>query len=169
MGVAMKGEAINKQECQGIERALQMAKGNEALYRRIQIVHLRAAHGMTQEAIANATGVSRSTVSRVHMAWFRKGMASFELQPRGGRIRENMSREEEAAFLKKFTHKAGAGELVCIQDIHKAYEQKIGRPTGSTTVYSLLERHGWRKLMPRPHHPRRDLKAQKRFKKTSNA
>jgi transposase len=169
MGMAMNGQAISKQECQKIERALQAAKGNEALYRRIQVVHLRAAHGMTQEAIANATGVSRSTVSRVHMAWFRKGTGSFELQPRGGRIRENMSRAEETAFLKKFTHKAGAGELVCIQDIHKAYEEKIGRTTGSTTIYSLLERHGWRKLMPRPHHPRRDIKAQKRFKKTSNA
>jgi len=165
----MNGQAISKQECRRIERALQAAKGDEALYRRIQIVHLRAAHGMTQEAIANATGVSRSTVSRAHMAWFRKGMASFELPHRGGRIRENMSLAEEAVFLKKFTHKAGAGELVCIQDIHKAYEQKIGRPTGSTTIYSLLERHGWRKLMPRPHHPRRDIKAQERFKKTSNA
>jgi transposase len=103
------------------------------------------------------------------MAWFREGMASFELPRRGGRIRENMSRKEEVAFLKKFAHKAGAGELVCIQDIHKAYEQKIGHKTGSTTIYSLLERHGWRKLMPRPHHPRRDIKAQERFKKTSNA
>ena len=103
------------------------------------------------------------------MAWFASGMASFELSPRGGRIRENMTLAEEAAFLKGFTHKAGAGELVCIQDIHAAYEKKIGHKTGSTTVYSLLERHGWRKLMPRPHHPRRDIKAQERFKKTSNA
>jgi transposase len=164
----MNGQEISEQSCQRLARALQGAKGNEELYRRIQIVHLRAAHGMTQEAIARATGVSRSTVSRVHMAWFQKGMASFELQSRGGRIRENMSREEEAAFLKKFTHKAGSGELVCIQDIHKAYEQKIGRKTGSTTIYSLLERHGWRKLMPRPHHPHRDIKAQERFKKTSS-
>jgi transposase len=124
---------------------------------------------MNQEDIASACGVSRSTVSRAHMAWFKKGMASFELPPRGGRKRENMSRADEAAFLKGFTHKAGAGELVCIQDIHKAYEEKIGRKTGSTTIYSLLERHGWRKLMPRPHHPHRDIKAQKRFKKTSNA
>ena len=59
------------------------------------------------------------------MAWFRKGIVRFELQPRGGRLRENMSRAEEAAFLKGFIHKAGAGELVGIPDIHKAYEKKI--------------------------------------------
>lgn len=165
----MKGADISKEDSKRIERALLEAKSDPRLYRRIQIVHLRASQGMTQEGIAKAVGVSRSTVSRTHMAWFAKGMASLRIEPSGGRIRENMTLAQEAAFLKGFTHKAGAGELVCIQDIHKAYEQKIGRATGSTTVYSLLERHGWRKLTPRPHHPRRDIKAQKRFKKTSNA
>jgi Winged helix-turn helix len=29
-----------------------------------------------------------------------------------------------------------------------------------------LARHGWRKLMPRPFHPKRDLAAQDAFKKT---
>jgi transposase len=165
----MERHEINKRDVGRIEKALQAAKGNEWLYRHIQMVYLRAAQGMTQPEIAKACGVSLSTVNRAHMAWFRKGMVSFELQPRGGRLQANMSLDEEKAFLAKFIHQAGAGELVCIQDIRKAYEQKIGHPTGSTTIYSLLERHGWRKLMPRPHHPRRDIRAQKRFKKTSNA
>ncbi|MDD4616705.1 MAG: helix-turn-helix domain-containing protein [Alphaproteobacteria bacterium] len=80
----MAGQEINKKERQQIERALLAAKGNEALYRRVQIVHLRAAHGMTQKAIAKAVGVSRSTVSRTHMAWFARGMASFKMGARGG-------------------------------------------------------------------------------------
>jgi hypothetical protein len=33
------------------------------------------------------------------------------------------------------------------------------------TVYNLLTRHGWRKLMPRPFHPKRDIAAQNAFKK----
>src|SRR5215470_3519082 len=36
-----------------------------------------------------------------------------------------------------------------------------------STVYNLLHRHGWRKLMPRPFHPKRDLAAQNTFKKTA--
>jgi transposase len=101
------------------------------------------------------------------MAWFAEGFAGLALESRGGRLRENMRLDEEAAFLKSFVHRAGAGDLVCIQDIQIAYEKKIGRKTGASTVYALLERHEWRKLMPRPHHPRRDMEAQVRFKKTS--
>jgi hypothetical protein len=37
--------------------------------------------------------------------------------------------------------------------------------TSNSTVYNLLHRHGWRKLMPRPFHPKRDLAAQNAFKK----
>ena len=41
----------------------------------------------------------------------------------------------------------------------------IGHPTSNSTIYNLLTRHDWRKLMPRPFHPDRDLEAQKDFKK----
>jgi hypothetical protein len=31
----------------------------------------------------------------------------------------------------------------------------------------LCQRHGWRKLMPRPFHPRQDIAAQNAFKKAA--
>jgi len=40
-----------------------------------------------------------------------------------------------------------------------------GHDTSNSTVYNLLARHGWRKLMPRPFHPKRDIAAQNSFKK----
>ena len=48
-----------------------------------------------------------------------------------------------------------------------AYEQEIGHQTSDSTIYNLLHRHDWRKLMPRPFHPQRNLKAQNAFKKTA--
>jgi hypothetical protein len=38
--------------------------------------------------------------------------------------------------------------------------------TSNSTVYNFLARHGWRKLMPRPFHPKRNIAAQDSFKKT---
>jgi hypothetical protein len=68
-------------------------------------------------------------------------------------------------LLEKFAKAAGAGELLNIQDLKAAYEKAIGHLTSNSTIYNLLARHGWRKLMPRPFHPKRDIEAQNDFKK----
>jgi transposase len=78
-----------------------------------------------------------------------------------------MTIAEEKALLARFAKAAGAGELLNIHDLKRAYEQAIGHATSNSTVYDLLARHGWRKLMPRPHHPKRDAKAQDAFKKAA--
>jgi hypothetical protein len=57
--------------------------------------------------------------------------------------------------------------MLNIHDLKAAYEKAIGHETSNSTIYNLLARHGWRKLMPRPYHPQRDLAAQHDFKKTS--
>jgi transposase len=133
---------------------------------RIQMVLLREG-GMTQPAIAAAMGVSLSTVNRAHMAYDKGGIKGLKPKPCGGRKRENMPFAEEKALLAQFARAAGAGELLNIQDVKRAYEKAIGHETSNSTVYNLLARHGWRKLMPRPYHPKRDLKAQAAFKKTA--
>jgi transposase len=134
---------------------------------RIQMVLLRESD-MTQSAIAAAMGVSLSTVNRAHMAYDRGGIKALQPRPIGGRQRENMTLSEEKTLLARFGKAAGAGEMLNIHDLKAAYEQAIGHPTSNSTVYNLLARHGWRKLMPRPFHPRRDLAAQDDFKKAAS-
>ena len=134
---------------------------------RIQMVLLRESD-MTQSAIAAAMGVSLSTVNRAHMAYDRGGIKALKPRPIGGRQRENMILSEEKALLARFGQAAGAGEMLNVHDLKAAYEQAIGHPTSNSTVYNLLARHGWRKLMPRPFHPRRDLAAHDDFKKAAS-
>ena len=133
---------------------------------RIQMVLLRES-GMTQPSIAAAMGVSLSTVNRAHMAYDHGGLEALKPRPSGGRKRENMTLEEEKALLARFAKAAGAGEMLNIHDLKAAYEKAIGHETSKSTIYNLLARHGWRKLMPRPFHPKRDLAAQNAFKKTT--
>ena len=133
---------------------------------RIQMVLLRES-GMTQPAIAEAMGVSLSTVNRAHMAYDGGGIKALKPKPIGGRQRENITLCAEKALLAYFAKAAGAGEMLNIHDLKAAYEQAIGHPTSNSTIYNLLARHGWRKLMPRPFHPKRDITAQKAFKKTA--
>src|SRR6516165_9785835 len=133
---------------------------------RIQMVLLRES-GMTQPAIADAMGVSLSIVNRAHMAYDGGGIKALKPKPIGGRQRENMTLSEEKALLTRFAKAAGAGEMLNIHDLKRAYEKAIGHATSDSTVYNLLARHGWRKLMPRPFHPQRDLAAQQDFKKAA--
>jgi transposase len=134
---------------------------------RIQMVLLRES-GMTQPAIAAVMGVSLSTVNRAQMAFDQGGIKALKPKPSGGRLRENMTLAEEKALLARFAKAAGAGEMLNIHDLKAAYEQAIRHPTSNSTIYNLLARHGWRKLMPRPFHPLRDLAAQNDFKKTAS-
>jgi transposase len=138
----------------------------EVQRQRIRMVLLRES-GLTQGAIAEAMGVSLSTVNRAHMAYDQGGVKALKPKPNGGRVRQNMTVAEEKALLACFATAAGAGELLNIHDLKRAYEQAIGHATSNSTVYNLLERHGSRKLMPRPFHPKQDLAAQQAFKKTA--
>ena len=74
--------------------------------------------------------------------------------------------EEERAFLRPFFARAERGELATTQEIWHAFEARVGHEVDDSTIYRLLLRHGWRKLMPRPRHPQADPQAQEQFKKT---
>lgn len=138
----------------------------DAQRQRLQMVLLRES-GMTQPAIAEAMGVSLSTVNRAHMAYDQGGIKALKPKPCGGRQRQNMTIAAEQALLARFAKAAGAGEMLNIHDLKSAYEQAIGHPTSNSTIYNLLDRHRWRKLMPRPFHPQRDVAAQNDFKKNA--
>ena len=129
---------------------------------RMQMVLLRES-GMTQPAIAAAIGVSLSTVNRAHMAYDDCGIQALKPKLNGGRKHENMTLAEEKALLARFAKAAGAGEMLNIHDLKAAYEKAIGHPTSDSTVYNLLHRHGWRKLMPRPLSPQARLRGAECF------
>jgi transposase len=110
---------------------------------RIQMVLLRE-NGMSQPAIAEAMGVSLSTVNRAHMAYDAGGIKALKPKPNGGRKRQNMTVDEEKALLSRFAKAAGAGEMLNVHDLKAAYEKAIGHETSNSTIYNLLARHGWR-------------------------
>src|SRR5207247_4841706 len=95
-----------------------------------------------------------------HMAYDHGGIKALKPKPNGGRKHENMTVAEEKALLARFAKTAGAGEMLNVHDLKTAYEKTIGHATRDSTVYNILHTHGWRTLMPRPHHPKRELPAQ---------
>jgi transposase len=147
-----------------VESLLKEAKDNDAL-RRLQSVYFRAKFGYPAAQIAAMTGYSIGTIRNIHSAFLRDGFAIFNPGRPGGRNAAYMSPSAEAAFLESFTHAGDIGGILDVGPIHKALCAHVGRQVALSTAYDLLHRHGWRKIMPRPRHPKADKKAQADFKK----
>jgi transposase len=52
-------------------------------------------------------------------------------------------------------------------EIKRTLERHVGHSVHKTTVYRLLARHGWRKVVPRPFHKQAKKEKQEEFKKNS--
>jgi transposase len=117
------------------------------------------------EEIARHCGVSKATVHDVISTYNRIGVAAVETAGKGGRRRQYLTLEEEKVFLTPFFEQAQAGEIATVAQIWQAFEKQVGHPVDDSTIYRLLNRHGWRKLMPRPRHPQADSQEQEQFKK----
>jgi len=136
--------------------------------RRAQAVLLAAQHGMSLQDTGRVIGRSKATVARM-LADSRQELELADKPRRqwGGRRRQNMSLEEEAAFLAPFFAEAEQGGVLVVAPIKVAYEKAIGRGVPDSTVYRLLARHGWRKITPRPRHPKGKPEQQEAWKKNS--
>jgi transposase len=102
--------------------------------------------------IALHTGTSKRTVHQVVSDYNRKGVKAIETPGKGGRRRGYMSLAEEKKLLTPFIDLAQTGLITTITKIKLAYEAKIGRQVDKSTIYRLLKRHEWRKVMPRSYH-----------------
>lgn len=96
----------------------------------------------------------------------RFGVEAIETAGRGGRRHEYLSMEEEQQFLAPFFARAEHGEIATALEVKLAFEARIGYEVEESTIYRLLNRHGWRKLLPRPKHPKGSTEEQEHFTKT---
>ena len=149
------------------EQAVKMT-GDARELRQAQAVLLSAHHGLSLEETGRIIGRSKATVGRMLAESRRRIEEPDRPRPKwGGRRRQNMSVEEEAAFLAPFVSQAERGGVLVVAPIKAAYERAIGRRVPDSTVYRLLARQGWRKLAPRPRHPKSDPEKQEAWKKNS--
>jgi transposase len=144
---------------------------NKNTERQLRVLVLHA-EGSSREEISLITGYNITSISRIVSQYIKKGLSVFMENKYKGNNR-NLSYEEESAILSPYLEAAKAGQLVDINEIKLAYEKAIGRPLNSKGhIYRVLERHGWRKVMPRSKHPNKaseeEIASSKKNSKTAS-
>lgn len=133
-------------------------------YRRLQCISLRRI-GLTAGDVAKIVGLHRSSVLRIWALFQRGGVKALLEEKRGrARGRARWTLQEERVFLDPFLRAAERGKLTTVLEMYKAHCKRMGKKLDPTVTYRLLDRHGWRKIIPRAQHPKTDKAAQETFK-----
>jgi transposase len=139
---------------------------SKAEYQRVQCVWLRATLGLNSQQVAAVLGWQASSVRRTQARYLRQGEETLRDQPQGGRHHAHLTAEEEQNLLAPFLAKAAQGEVIIAAPVRQVYEEKLGYPVHHSVVYRALYRQGWRKVQPRPKHPKTEIGIQEEFKKS---
>lgn len=132
--------------------------------RRLQSV-LLGCKGLNATGISIITGLTPNYIRQVWMKCRKHGIESLVGEKRGAsRGKAHMSVVEEREFLKRFEEKATTGELVTTRQIREAHCKAVGKTLKPSVTYRLLRRHRWRKIVPRPEHPKHDPEQMKTFR-----
>lgn len=133
-----------------------------------QSIILPGLYGMSVYETSQVIGRSHATVSRLQREFREQCRGEAPRREKwGGRRRAYLTDEEETQFLEEFLEVASEGGVLEVGRIKQAFEKRVGHNVAKTTIYRILDKHGWRKIAPRKRHPQTDLNAQTAFKKNS--
>jgi transposase len=142
-----------------------------AEFKRWQSLYMIQKKEFRAAEIADLIAISERTVNQWVYYYNRQGAQGIASKERGGRRQKSsfMSLEEETVFLKNLQDEAQQGHLVIAQTVKAQVEKQLNRKVSKDYVYDLFHRHGWRKIVPRPKHPKNDKPTQEAFKKNSRS
>jgi transposase len=138
-----------------------------------QIIYsVKANPGKSSEEIAIMLGVSKSTVLRI-IGLFNKYGKNWYIRcysgKRGGRRQKrcHLSLEDEKLLMKSLEEEALSGNILTFRHIKRYVEERVGKEVSDDYIWDLFSRHGWKKKVPRQHHPKANKAAQEEYKKNS--
>lgn len=129
------------------------ANKEKRIDRRLRALILRA-EGKSGREIQLATGYNIDYVRRLERKYVENGIEEITGNHYRGNHR-NMDYAAEEAILAPFRTQAERDEIVEASAIEAAYQKAVGHSIGTSQIYYVLHRHGWRKVMPRSRHPKK--------------
>ena len=147
-----KGYKITSENAQEIRGKMGETKSKN-IYRRLEAVALRG-EGKNNKEIADIMKMNQKYVSQLVSLYANFGLERLATDERKGGNHRNMTDDEEREFLKEFEEQAVKGQIITVKEMTEVYCEKLGieRKKG---IYYMLNKHEWRKIVPRPQHPKK--------------
>ena len=124
------------------------------VYKRLMALKLKALDGKSSIEAGEAAGLHPTSVNRIISRYQQEGIESITGK-RHNHGKRYMTGEEEETFLSGFQNSSDAGHVIETRVIRRAFEETIGHPVAKSTIYYILHKHGWRKVMPRSRHEKK--------------
>ena len=135
-------------------------------FSRWQILYLiQVAKQSSADIISPLVGLSKPSIYKIVEGYNKQGPSAIKCKSRGGRRNAFLSVEDEERLFINLEEQASKGLIKTANDIRQVVELKVGKHVSDDFLWDLLHRNGWKKKMPRPHHPKRNIKEQGEFKK----
>ncbi len=168
--MVMKMYKISAEDSKNLRKEMDKAKTILA-YRKMLAVALRG-EGKKNEEIGEITKFHPDMVGRFAKEYLTGGIEGLIFDGRNGGNHRNASDAEEEEFIAEFEEAAQKGTIVSVEEIALAYDKRFGKEHKSkSTVYYLLHKLGFRKIMPRSKHPNKasneDIEASKKLTRKS--
>ena len=142
---------ISKEEYGAIKAAEKETK-DKRTSRRLHIIMMRY-EGYKVREIAEVTGMRKNSISQLCRRYREQGLEEF-MRNKATSHRHALTQEREKEILSRFEAAAEAGHEITVREIKAAFDEERGKDTGRGYIYTVLKRHGWRKVMPRSRHPK---------------
>jgi len=150
-----------------LKKKLSASVGNPE-FSRWQILYLvQVGKISSADTIAPLVNLSKPSIYKIVEGYNKSGVAGIKYNKRGGRHHCLLNTDEEAALLQAIEQKAAKGLIKTANDIRSLVESRVGKKVSDDYIWDLFKRNGWKKKMPRPHHPKKTLAEQQAFKKNS--
>jgi len=117
--------------------------------------------------IANHLAVSESLVHKTVSEYNKLGANAIDTIGKGGRKNGYLTVDQEKVFFESVIQKAQTGQIATAAEIKIEFEKSTGTVAPKSTIYRLLARYNWRKIVPLPFHPKQKKGDQESLKKTS--
>jgi transposase len=162
--------AITRQEYTAAGLRLEATRTGDAAASRRMLALALVLEGRSRTEAARHCGMDRQTLRDWVHRYNAEGLKGLSDRPHPGRPPQLT--EAQTAELAQIVEagpdvaKDGVVRWRCV-DLQVVIEERFGVALAERTVGTVLNKLGFRRLSPRPYHPRKDAAAQETYKKTS--